>query len=47
LSIDQEISKILSISTKKYIEKQNAHPNTETRRKIEASSVAIYFIGKE
>lgn len=47
LSIDQEISRILSISLKKYIEKQNAQPNTETRRKIEASSVAIYFIGKE
>jgi len=47
LSIDQEISRILSISIKKYVEKQNAHPNTETRRKIEASSVAIYFIGKE
>jgi hypothetical protein len=38
---------VLSIATKNYISKEGNQPNTETRRKIEASSVAIYFIGKQ
>lgn len=46
MTIDDEINRILSISIQNYIKKENMQPNTEIRRKIEASSVAIYFIGK-
>jgi hypothetical protein len=47
MKIHDDINKVLSIATKNYISKEGIQPNTETRRKIEASSVAIYFIGKQ
>jgi hypothetical protein len=47
MKIHDDINKVLSIATKNYISKEGNQPNTETRRKIEASSVAIYFIGKQ
>lgn len=40
--VPERIKTILSIATKNYIEKEGIQPNTETRRKIEASAVAIY-----
>ena len=40
--VPNKIKTILSIAIKKYIDKNGVQPNTEIRRKIEASSVAIY-----
>lgn len=42
MNIPQKIKTILAIATKNYLDKSGVHPNTEVRRKIEASSVAIY-----
>ena len=47
MKVHDDINMVLSIATKNYISKEGIQPNTETRRKIEASSVAIYFIGKQ
>lgn len=44
MEIPSRIKTILSIATKNYIDKEGVQPNTETRRKIEASSVAIFRV---
>jgi hypothetical protein len=44
MEIPARIKTILSIATKNYIDKEGVQPNTETRRKIEASSVAIFRV---
>jgi hypothetical protein len=44
MEIPARIKTILSIAMKNYIDKEGSNPNTETRRKIEASSVAIFRI---
>lgn len=44
MEISPRIKTILSIATKSYIDKEGTQPNTETRRKIEASSVAIFRV---
>jgi hypothetical protein len=46
MEIPLKIRTIVSIATKKYIEKEGTQPNTEMRRKIEASSIAIYRVNE-
>ena len=46
MEIPLKIKTIVSVATKKYIEKEGTQPNTEARRKIEASSVAIYRVNE-
>ena len=44
---DSGLEQIVINNRSYYKCKEGSQPNTETRRKIEASSVAIYFIGKQ
>ena len=40
--VPDKIKTILTIAIKNYIDKNGVQPNIDVRRKIEASSVAIY-----
>lgn len=44
MEIPQKIKTIVSVATKNFIDKQGTQPTIEVRRKIEASSVAIFRV---
>jgi hypothetical protein len=44
MKVPERINSILNMAIKNYVSKNNVHPNTEIRRKIEASSIAIYRV---
>lgn len=44
MNIPEKIKTIVNIANKNYMDKEGIQPNTEIRRKIEASSIAIYRI---
>ncbi len=44
MPIPEKIKTILSVAIRNYVNKEGTQPNTEVRRKIEASAVAIYRV---